>query len=156
VHQVSSGFNQIRRALGDGFLVRGVAVLIGLGAAPVAAHHGFQAEFDSKKPVTLDGVMTRIVWVNPHAWIYVRVADQDGRGIEWAVQAAGPEALTRRGWRPDSLVPGMKVLVEGFRARTGEPVANGRDVSLPDGRTLCANIPCRSDLVGRRALKADR
>jgi len=127
-----------------------MAVLICLGPAPVDAHHGFQTEFDSRKPVTLDGVVTKIVWVNPHAWIHVKVGGPDGSETDWAVQAAAPEALMRRGWRHDSLVPGMRVVIEGFQSRTGGTVANGRDVSLPDGRTLCANIPCRSDLVGRR------
>lgn len=140
--------------MGSGF--SRIAALLCLAAAPIAAHHGFQAEFDPKKPVTLDGVVTKIEWVNPHAWIYVRVPDQNGPEIEWAVQAAGPEALTRRGWRHDSLLPGMKVVIEAFQAKTGKAVANGRDVTVSDGRTLCANIPCRSDLVPRRARVSTR
>jgi hypothetical protein len=111
--------------------------------APARAHHAFDTEFDAKRRVTLRGVVTKVEWVNPHAWIHVEVAGPDGDVETWAVQAAGPEALTGRGWRSDSLLPGTEVVIDAFQARNGTRVANGRDITLPDGRQLCADIPCR-------------
>jgi hypothetical protein len=122
---------------------RGIAAAAWLVATPVAAHHAFQAEFDAKRPVTLSGVIVRVNWVNPHAWIYLDVKGVDGRTVTWAVQAAAPQVLTVRGWQKDSLVPGSSVVIAGFQAKDGTKTANGRDVTLPDGRQLCANIPCR-------------
>src|SRR5687767_261308 len=130
------------------------AVVAGLwlGLAPSAgAHHDFRTEFDGKQRVRLVGVITKIEWVHPHAWLYVDVSGPQGEVVHWSVQAASPAALARRGWRKDSLQPGMAVTIDAFRARSGKPVANGRDITLPDGRTLCANLPCRccSDASGR-------
>ena len=109
----------------------------------VVAHHAFQAEFDAKKPITLTGVIARIEWVNPHVWIYLDVKGADKSAVTWAVQAGAPAVLSVRGWQKDSLVPGTFVTIDGFLAKNGSLTANGRDVTLPDGKKLCANIPCR-------------
>ena len=114
-----------------------------LAVQPGTAHHAFQAEFDAKKPVTLTGVVVRVEWTNPHTWFHVEVKGEDGTAVVWAVQAASPQVLAARGWRRDSLTPGMSVVIAGFQAKDGKPTANGRDVTLPDGRQLCANLPCR-------------
>jgi hypothetical protein len=122
----------------------GLALLaVCLGSRPLGGHHDFRTEFDAKQRVTLRGVVTRIEWVNPHAWLYVGVSGAPGETVEWAIQAASPEALVRRGWQKDSVKPGTPIVVDAFRARSGKAVANGRDVTLPDGRMLCANLPCR-------------
>jgi hypothetical protein len=110
---------------------------------PGSAHHAFQSEFDGKKPVTLSGVIVRVEWTNPHAWFYLEVKGPDGAATVWAVQAAAPQVLWNRGWQRDSLTPGMSVVIAGFQARDGTPTANGREITLPDGRQLCANLPCR-------------
>ncbi len=105
-------------------------------ALPAVAHHAFSAEFDATKPVRLRGKVTKIEWVNPHAWIHIDVVDDEGNVQSWMVETGPPGALVRRGWRKDSVHPGTEVVVEGYQATDGAQRANGRDVTLPDGRRL--------------------
>lgn len=114
------------------------AVLILTGNAPMIAHHAFSAEFDSTKPVRIRGKITRMEWINPHAWMHLDVTQDDGTVESWMIEAGPPGALVRRGWNRDSVVAGTEVLVEGYRALDGSNRANGRDVTFPDGRRLFA------------------
>ena len=107
-------------------------------SVPTAAHHAFSSEFDSTKPVRLRGKITRMEWLNPHSWMHVEVKGDDGKSAIWMIEAGPPGALVRRGWRKDSVKPGVEVLVEGYRAIDGSTRANGRDVTLPDGTRLFA------------------
>jgi hypothetical protein len=113
-----------------------VVVLAILGGAPVWAHHAFAAEFDAKKPVKLRGTVTKMEWINPHAWIHVDVKKADGTVDEWMVEAGTPNTLLRRGFTRDSLKPGTEIIVDGYQSKDGSLRANGRDVTLPDGKTL--------------------
>lgn len=107
-----------------------------LGSVSAQAHHSFAAEFDINQPVTLKGVLTRMEWVNPHGWIYIDVTQPDGKVVNWAIEAGGPTQLLRRGLRKTDFPAGIEVTVEGFRARSGEPKANGRSVTMKDGRNF--------------------
>jgi hypothetical protein len=111
------------------------AVLIGAGV-PVIAHHSFAAEFDAKKAVKLQGTVTKMEWINPHAWIYLDVKNADGSVTNWMVEAGAPNALLRRGWTKASLLPGTEILVEGYQAKDGANRANGRDITFKDGKKL--------------------
>ncbi len=105
-------------------------------AAPADSHHAFAAEFDATKPVKLRGKITKIEWINPHAWIHLAVTEDDGSTTNWMIEAGPPGALVRRGWKKNSVEPGTEVLVEGYRAIDDATRANGRDVTFPDGRRL--------------------
>ena len=120
------------------FTIAGVCVGALIAAAPVVAHHAFSAEFDATKPVRLRGKITKMEWINPHAWMHLDVTAEDGSVESWMIEAGPPGALVRRGWRKDSVTPGIEVLVEGYQAIDGALRANGRDVTFPDGTRLFA------------------
>ena len=122
-------------------IVVGMGLLLALGARPLSAHHAFASEFDSKKPVKFQGTVTKMMWVNPHAWIYVDVKKPDGTVEEWMVEAGTPNTLLRRGFTKQSLLPGTEVMVDGYQSKDGSRRANGRDLTLPDGRTLFLGAP---------------
>ena len=115
----------------------GVAALVAvLATVPVVAHHAFSAEFDAKRPVKLRGTVTKMEWINPHSWIHIDVKDAKGKVESWMVEGGAPNALLRRGFTKDSLPVGTEILVEGYQAKDGSNRANGRDITLPDGKKL--------------------
>jgi hypothetical protein len=116
-------------------IVAAVALVVA-AAAPAVAHHAFAAEFDSTKPVSLRGTVSKMEWINPHAWIHLDVKNEDGSTTRWMIEGGTPNTLVRRGFTRDSLKPGTEILVEGFRAKNGANRANGRDLILPDGKRL--------------------
>jgi hypothetical protein len=117
-------------------VVAGAGVLLGLCAAPLMAHHAFASEFDAKKPIRFQGTVTKMEWINPHAWIHVAVKKPDGTVEEWMIEAGTPNTLFRRGLTKNSLLPGTEVVVDGYQAKDGALRANGRDLTLPNGKTL--------------------
>ena len=116
----------------------GIAAAVLVASVPALAHHAFSAEFDATKPVALRGKITKMEWINPHAWMHLEVTNEDGTVDNWMIEAGPPGALVRRGWRRDSVIPGTEVLVEGYQAIDGSFRANGRDVTFPDGTRLFA------------------
>jgi hypothetical protein len=107
-----------------------------LAVVPLTAHHSFAAEFDEHQPVTLKGTLTKFDWVNPHAWLYVDVKEPDGKVVNWAIEAGAPNALLKRGLRKTDFPAGLQVVITGFRAKNGTTTANGRSVTLSDGRNF--------------------
>ena len=117
-------------------VVAGAAFVVAAAVVPVIAHHSFAAEFDAKKPVKLRGTVTKMEWINPHSWIHIDVKTPDGKVEQWMVEGGAPNALLRRGWNKNSLLPGTEIFVEGFQAKDGAMRANGRDITFPDGKKL--------------------
>ena len=117
-------------------VVAGAAFAVAAAVVPVMAHHSFAAEFDAKKPVKLRGTVTKMEWINPHSWIHIDVKTPDGKVEQWMVEGGAPNALLRRGWNKNSLLPGTEIFVEGFQAKDGAMRANGRDITFPDGKKL--------------------
>jgi hypothetical protein len=101
------------------------------------AHHAFAAEFDEKKPVQFtDATVTKVMFINPHSWIYVDVKTPEGKVENWAIEAGSPNVLMRRGVTRDTLKPGDKIVVDGYQSKDGSHRANGRDLKLPNGQQL--------------------
>lgn len=111
-------------------------LLLGALAAPAGAHHAFGAEFDADRPVRLKGTVTRMEWINPHAWIHLDVTRPDGTVEKWMIEGGPPNSLVRRGFTKDSLEAGTEIVVDGYQAIDGGNRANGRDLTLPDGTHL--------------------
>src|SRR5436853_493967 len=124
--------------MGERLTVLVVGALTAAMSAHVIAHHAFAAEFDADRPVKVTGTVTKMEWVNPHSWLYVDVKSSDGQVTNWAFELGPVNALYRRGWTKHSVPPGIEVVVDGFGVKNGRPVANGRNVKLPDGRELFA------------------
>ena len=126
-------------------LKRATAITLGVGmllaAGSVSAHHSFSVEFDESRPLTLTGKITRLEWVNPHAWLFIDVKGQDGQVVNWAVQFGGANSLLRRGWRSGDLPIGTSVSITGFGSKNGRPIVAADDVELDDGRQLFAGSP---------------
>lgn len=107
-----------------------------LTTAPSFGHHSFMAEFDQRKPVALEGVVTNVEWTNPHTFFYVDVKDKAGNTVNWALETGSPSVLISRGWNRDTIKVGDRVKVYAYRAKDKETLAAARSVVLKDGRTL--------------------
>jgi len=113
--------------------ILGTAALL---TSAAVAHHSFSAEFDSAKPVTLEGTVVKMDFVNPHSWLYLDVVGADGQVQHWAVEGGAPGVLLRNGWTRDTLQKGTRIIVHGFMSKDGAYRANSRDIQFPDGRKL--------------------
>ena len=112
------------------------AGLVALAATPLVAHHAFSAEFDANRPIHFQGTVAKVEWINPHTWIHMDVAMDDGTTERWMIEGGNPHNLFRRGFSKEVIQIGMEIVVDGYGSKDGTRRANGRDLTLPDGRTL--------------------
>ena len=107
-----------------------------LSVAPILAHHSFMAEFDQRKPLVVDGIVTSVEWQNPHTFFTVDVKDPSGTTTTWRLETGSPNALIVRGWTRDTMKVGDHVTVYGYRSKDGANIAAARSVTFSDGRTI--------------------
>jgi hypothetical protein len=106
---------------------------------PAVAHHSFSAEYDSKKAVTLKGIVTKVDWMNPHVYFYIDVTDESSNITNWALEMGPPNGLQRSGWTRNTMKVGDEVIVTGTLAKDGSKQANARSVTMADtGKKLGA------------------
>jgi len=105
--------------------------------APVLAHHSFATQFDPTKPISLEGIVTKVEWRNPHIWVYLDVTGEDGTVTPWECEGGAPNALTRRGWNRETLKLGSSLEIEGYLSRDGANICNARRW-IYEGRTVFA------------------
>ena len=115
--------------------VAAVAAAMGLATAS-QAHHSFATEFDSKKPVKVEGVVTKARIMNPHSWLYLDVKGPDGTVTNWGFEFGTPLSLERKGFTKDDVKIGTAVKVDGYRAKNGGPFGYSTVVTLADGRKV--------------------
>src|SRR5215471_14530876 len=116
--------------------LRTVASLAGLSLTllsvkPLTAHHSFDAEYDSKKPATISGTVTKLDWVNPHAFVFIDTKDEVGAVKTFKIEMGPPYALVRGGWKRDTVKVGDKVTVEAAAlAKDGSNAAGSEQTTF--------------------------
>jgi DNA/RNA endonuclease YhcR with UshA esterase domain len=115
-----------------------LAVSILAASTPLLAHHSFAAEYDRNKPFTVRGTVTKVEWMNPHAYFYLDVKDETGKVTNWAFELGNLSTLMRGGWRKTTMKIGDVVTVDAFRAKDGSHLGNGRSVVMADGTKIFA------------------
>jgi hypothetical protein len=133
----------------------GIAALI-CTATVSQAHHSFAAQYDSNKPTSMAGVVTKVEWTNPHVYIYVDVTDAKTQKVNnWGFEMGPPHMLQKAGWKRNSLKIGEEVAVDGWLARDGSNTANARRVTRKSsGEVLGAATSNSQTLAGNAGTQA--
>lgn len=114
--------------------------LIVLIGTPAMAHHSFDAEYDAQKVTNITGFVTKVDWINPHAYVTIDSKDEKGKVKSYKVEMGPPYALVRGGWKRDTLKIGDKVTVMGAAlAKDGSNAAGSMQTTsmmLANGQKL--------------------
>ncbi|HTR38680.1 MAG TPA: DUF6152 family protein [Bryobacteraceae bacterium] len=111
-----------------------LAVCGGLLASTAAlAHHSFAAEYDQNKIVKVTGTVTKFDLSNPHSWIYLDAKDANGEIVHWAFETGSAAVLYKRGFRKDTIKPGMEITITGYGAKDNSHTADAQQLTMPDG-----------------------
>jgi len=105
-------------------------------ALPGSAHHAFATEFDSSKPLVVEGTVTRARLVNPHSWIYLDVKNADGTVTNWGFEFGTPMSLKAHDINRADVAFGTKLRLSGFRAKNGGAFGYAATVAFSDGRQV--------------------
>jgi hypothetical protein len=119
----------------------------------VHAHHSFAAEFDRGKPLSLEGVVTKIEWQNPHIRFYMDVPDASGALVNWELELGSPNGLLRAGWSRKSLQVGEKITVNGFLAKDGTHLANASRIEA-NGKLILSESTTAEEAAKEEAAKS--
>ena len=113
--------------------VPGCILTMLLASHSVFAHHAFTAQYDAEARIELTGVVIKVDWLNPHAYFYIDVENEEtGEVTTWACELGSPVSMMRQGWTRESLVLGDTLIVEGALARDGSSSMNASRVVIED------------------------
>ncbi len=122
-------------------------ILLAATARPTFAHHAFAAEFDTNKPFTVTGVVSKVAWQNPHVYVYVDAKDEGGKMVTYALECNSVNTLVHKGWTRDALKKGDQVTVSAYGGARG-PLGLSRtarshgecavDQKMADGHSVSA------------------
>jgi len=119
--------------------LRPMALALALTTLPLAtpsfAHHS-TAMYNMGNPVTVTGTVKRFDWTNPHAYIYLEVADEKGAKVEWAIEMMSLNHLKSYGWTHSTVKPGDVISCTGGAAKSGDPAMLSSLIKLSDGRMI--------------------
>jgi hypothetical protein len=105
-------------------------------ATSAGAHHS-TAIYDSENPIELAGTVVEWQFVNPHVFIVLEVADAaTGEKKVWSVEGSNTAGLFRRGWNPNTLKPGDKIMVTVRPLRSGAAGGNYSNPRWADGKPI--------------------
>jgi len=103
---------------------------------PTLGHHSVSREFDETKATTIQGVITKVEWTNPHVWITLDARTANGSSVTWRIEIAAPVALGRAGFEKSFIDLTKSYSMEVWPAFDGSRHANGRTLTLSDGRVF--------------------
>lgn len=113
-----------------------ILVLAGLGATSLQAHHSFAVNYDSKKTITLEGVVAEFRFTNPHGILLLDVTTEDGSIERWTAETSAPVYMRRFGWTPDMVKPGDHIIIDGYASRDGSYLVRIQSMKRPDGTPI--------------------